>query len=92
MILQTGFGSLIDPASLTIELSIVVGTLLIVFMYASVKMRSAISMVALSFSLIILMATFVTQLSFFWFWISSSLTAMAVSISMIIYWIGGVNV
>lgn len=78
------FSELVDPNTLTVELAILLMTYIFTIAYIGIRLRAPSIFTFWSFSIIILIFTFVTPLDFIWFWGMAMLTVLVVAFVSII--------
>lgn len=84
MMLQTAWTDLANPRVLDMGLAIILATIMVLVLWAGIRLRSPAVFVSWALLMITLIFSFVTQLSFIWFWmivmISLLLIALVASI------------
>lgn len=80
MIMQTAWADMANPSFLNMGLSILLATIIIATMWAGMRLKSPAVFVAWALMFITLIFTFVTQLSFIWFWVIVMLVLLLISI------------
>lgn len=81
------FANLIDPQVLSIELTIMLFSILGILAYIGIKLRSSFVLASWALSFLILILTFTTNLSFIWFWVVIVLTILLIPVSGVVRYV-----
>lgn len=81
------FVDLLDPTTLTESLAIIIMGFVFIIAYLGYKFRAPEVFFFLMLDIIILILTFLTNLSFIWFWIMIAVSFIVITISSIIFYV-----
>ncbi|AAQ13740.1 hypothetical protein [His 1 virus] len=80
MMLQTAFTDLANPSYLNMGLALLLATIMVMILWAGMRLKSPAVFVIWALTSITLIFTFVTQFSFIWFWVMVMLSLLLISI------------
>lgn len=83
--LQTDISTLISPGVLTVETTIIVSVLLVIMLYASLKLRSLFGIFGFMLMIVAFMLTIVTSLDLLWFWLITIAEAFIIVLASLAY-------
>lgn len=82
---MVNFSELVDPAQLEEPLAIIIVFILAMFFYSAVKLRSLVLSFTWMLLIVVLIMTFITNISFLWFWIMTILNSITLVMSIGIF-------
>ena len=82
--LQLQFNNLVEPEVLTEGLAIIIIAVIVLFAYLGYRLRNPVIFFMWFLLVTVLVFTFVTNLSFLWFWIMLILSSLTVAITAIV--------
>lgn len=81
------FVDLLDPTTLTESLAIIIMGFIFIIAFMGYKLRSPATFFFLMLDVTVLIMTFLTNLSFIWFWIMIFVSFIIIAISSIIFYV-----
>lgn len=83
--MQISFDSLIDPTQFTESVAILIAVILVLSLYASIKLRSMLGMFGFMGLIFSLLASFIIGLPLLWFWLMVLVESVVLALAATAY-------